>query len=154
MIYTIKAGDHECSPRKVNIGFRDDYEWNVRFDSSCIYYFPDKEDQYDVNKLVGRGYMNGDSARFGWRWWQGQLELLAYIHDNGSITKTLITKLVIGKQYKLGIYKSSDIYRFEANGVVIPIHKSRNRIISYPMYPYFGGTQAAPHEIKIEITAL
>lgn len=153
MIYTIREGHHSCSPRPWGIGFDSHYSKIVKFNSSAMYYFDSKEDQFDINKLWGRGFMNGDSARFGWRWWEGKIDILAYVHDGSLVTKDRLIKSVhVNQEYRLDLYINKNSYTFKIDGKDdTGVLKHHNRHASYPMDFWFGGTQVAPQDITVEL---
>jgi hypothetical protein len=68
----------------------------AKFDSTAIYpaVITDYNHAYDANKLWGfsEGFNNQyNSARIGWRWLNGQLQLLAYVYVKGTLLRDPIS---------------------------------------------------------------
>lgn len=161
MIFRIPRGKHRARP--LRFGFW----WNkksitrdVIFTESCRYDLRN-DDQFDINKLYGIGYLPGghhkDSARFGWRYWtdRGEIELSAYCYINGQRVIKHICFCGIGKTYRLQLRLLHSAYFFiclsdEFNETVDVPYTHRKKI-GYRLGAYFGGNQKAPHEIKIEL---
>ena len=132
-------------------------KFSVVFDSSCIYNTAKGANSSDVNKLYGFSDCNTqhhvNSARFGWRWTGRELEILAYCYvDSVRQIKPLGT-ISIGKPAEMSISVEPESYVFELNGsaALMPRHCSGEYAEGYQLYPYFGGDETAPHEIRIRI---
>lgn len=152
-IFTIKSGDHKSSA-SLEYTNKKKFNFKVTFDSSCIYKTSDPINQWDVNKLIGvsdGGLHQKNSARFGWRWVDGKLELLAFTHYNGDFFFEKITELEIGKEYDC-VLTIGDKYTFISNGSIVTMdrYKNNNRR-NYYLWPYFGGDEASPQDITIKI---
>lgn len=156
-VFKIDKGGHSSSSalewtRKANISF------SVSFDSTAIYESVDPINQYDVNKLFGvsdGGLHVRNSARFGWRWLDGKLELLAFTHLNGQFHFEKICDAEIGKEYQCSI-ELGDSYRFScySGGECKSLEMERwepAKGSRYYLWPYFGGDEVAPHDIYIKI---
>ena len=152
-IFTIKSGDHKSSS-SLEYTNRNQFNFKVTFDSSCIYKTSDPINQWDVNKLIGvsdGGLHQKNSARFGWRWVDNKLELMAYTHYNGNFYFDKVTDLEIGKEYDCILIMADD-YTFICNGQTTHIKRWRNdKSNNYYLWPYFGGDETAPHDIKIKL---
>ncbi|MDB5206261.1 MAG: hypothetical protein JWR72_1336 [Flavisolibacter sp.] len=132
-------------------------KFRVKFDSSAIYQTTDPENQYDINKLYGFAD-NGEqhhlySARFGWRWSDGALRLFAYTYNNGVRDSKELGVVTIGKEVDCSIKVGAEIYTFLVDGKIetMPRLSSTSTAKGYQLYPYFGGDEVAPHEVKIWI---
>ena len=131
----------------------------VEFDGSCRYELP-KEDQEDINKLFGfsLGFNHHkDSARFGWFYKKDQIHLYSYTYSNSKRSYEFITKLELNKIYSLSIFSFNNEFEFSVSygGELIAIKKVKNNkpfSIGYKLWPYFGGNNPAPHDIKISLT--
>jgi hypothetical protein len=127
------------------------------FDSSCIYSTSKASNSGDVNKLYGFSDGNTphheNSARFGWVWNGQALEIYAYCYSNSIRQIKLLGTVAIGKQVDMSIRLNAAQYIFDLNGK----SESMDRNISsefadgYQLYPYFGGDEVAPHQIRILI---
>ncbi|MFH0867381.1 MAG: hypothetical protein V1904_14405 [Bacteroidota bacterium] len=130
----------------------------MKFDSSAVYETSDSLNQCDINKLYGftdcGSAIHENSARFGWRWMKGQLELHAYCYSDGIVRKQLLTNVKIGEEIYCMIKISQSSYFFQVNELpvdTIPRGCSCDSLSKFRCFPYFGGTETAPHDIKIKI---
>lgn len=137
----------------------DRVKFDVVFDSTAIYKTVDPVNQYDVNKLFGvsdGGLHVRNSARFGWRWVDNKLELMAFTHLNGVFHFDKICNVEIGKEYTCCITLGED-YLFECSdgSNIHSLHMTRWHPnvegSRYYLWPYFGGDETAPHEITIKL---
>lgn len=130
----------------------------VRFDSSAIYTTADPENQYDINKLYGFSDNNGQhhlfSARIGWRWSDGALRLFAYTYNNGIRNEKELATVAIGKEHHCAIQVADSFYIFFVNEKILsmPRLSATSTAKGYQLYPYFGGDEVAPHEVRIWIS--
>ena len=135
--YVIRKGKHNVKRfpkilwniRAINLCFR--------FDSSAIYKTQNPLNQNDWNKLFGfsRGYHHHNSIRLAWRWNPKieKIELAKYMYKKGSRSYEIIGATDINQ---------SKTVKLEFNEG-IPL--------CYLLYPFFGGDETAPHDIRIEI---
>lgn len=115
-----------------------------------------------VNKALGftdcgsDEYIDANSARFGWRWYKGKMELFALTVVDNIETFSKITDIQTGRNYLCGIEILADsAYRFTLDAKQVLLAKrgcdnldAERRI----MYPYFGDdTIVAPKEIVIMV---
>lgn len=158
--YIIKKGDNYCSPNPVVFITKGQIKFNAIFDSSCIYSTVNPGNQADINKLYGFSDCNSqhliNSARIGWRWYNNELQLLAFVHKDGVIQPDLIiTALPIGTVANCRITCKPTVYEFEVNGHIVQAPRGcSGSYTRYRLYPYFGGDETAPHDIKILIQNL
>lgn len=157
--YTIPAGSHYCNGNSYRAVETASQFFTVRFDSSAIYQSADPVNQYDINKLWGFSDNNGDhhaySARFSWRWSEGALRLFGYVYNNGSMQEQELTTIPIGAEVRCGIQVEAKTYRFVVNGQSWTLPRQATTALGkgYQLYPYFGGDEPAPHEVRIWIKA-
>ncbi|MFC6999613.1 hypothetical protein [Rufibacter roseus] len=153
--YTIKSGAHETTnpfkPLKTN-----KIKFSVKFDKTAKYSTKDPNNQADINKLYGMADCNSfhhtNSARFGWRWYQGKLELHAYSYANGVNSSKLVSAVDLDKWYTCEIKLEDNKYVFQVgNQKVEQPRGCDGEGVGYQLYPYFGGDETAPHEINILI---
>lgn len=129
----------------------------VKFDNSAMYQTVDPGNQGDINKLYGFSDNNQDhhvnSARIGWRWYNNQLQLFAYVYNNSVHSDKLITTVPLNQDVNASIKVVGNIYEFNVNGsiVTMPRASATTLGVGYWLYPYFGGDEIAPHNIKILI---
>jgi len=154
--YTIKKGHHRSTSemdflRTGNLVFK------CKFDESAVYTSIDPVNQYDINKLYGfsecSDHHQKNSARFGWRWLNGKLEILAYVYNDGNFSSQKIGDVEIGEVYDYSIIILEEQYAFRLNNtqIYMPRTNDCNVGLYYKLYPYFGGDEKAPHDIRIYI---
>ncbi len=159
-LFTIHEGDHYSTPKVVRVFRGDRMDLSVGFDESARYDFgPNQPDQADTNKLYGfsdcrSGHMT-NSARFGWRYFEGQLQIMAFTHKNGVFSSKYITSIEPNQTYQASISLSADHerYVYEFNGVTTEMERGCDDRVAfgYHVYPYFGGNQTAPHDVRIRV---
>lgn len=173
-LYTIEAGHHFSNEsRVVNVKGKS-LRFKVRFDQSAIYSLgrnPDGsqvENQWDINKLYGfsEGWDNQrQSARFGWAYVDSALRLYGYVHDTHKLAfqtevhSVELGKIEIDKTYDCEVAigePAENIYKFTLQGITKTLPRSIQapEIQGFLQYPYFGGDELAPHQIRIWITQL
>ncbi len=158
--YTINKGAHGSTP-KVELLQSKELNFKAIFNESAIYTSSIPENQHDINKLLGFSDCNTqhhqNSARIGWRWLDGKLEIFAYCYVNGErITQYLgETALHEARTYSIVITKEQYVFEMEGyDQVVIPRSNVCDSGVFYMLFPYFGGDEKAPHDIDIGILRL
>jgi hypothetical protein len=163
--YTIRRGAHECEQRTVKLVSGTSMNFIAKFDSTGIYpaVINDYNHAYDINKLWGfsEGWNNHyNSARIGWRWLNGQLQLFAYVYVKGKLLRDsvsydppFIKSIAIGEEIHCSISISSNSYVFTVDSVVLKTDRgsSTSKYNGYQQFPYFGGQLTAPHLVSIYI---
>ena len=155
--YTIQAGNHSCDQSSFKSVSGTTMSFVAKFDASCIYTSIDPVNQWDINKLWGFNeslLSTANSARVGWNWRDGALRLRPYTHVNGIASMDSPEVIVpIGAEVPCSITIQGSNYIFNINGTVInmPRGLSTTKFSGYQLYPYFGGDETAPHEIRIYI---
>lgn len=167
-VYKVKEGGHFGWPFPFNrigtnpYGMRVFGRW-VIFDDTAEYDLGD-EDQKDWNKLLGMRFHLCDnhknSIMCGWRWNKNLrvIELNLYYHMNGKryMTDTLAT---VKPGETIAVFFTQDEVhantrlhiQFE-NGEVIrspEIEYDRYERSAWEIRHYFGGNEAAPHDVTI-----
>jgi hypothetical protein len=159
--YTIREGEHYCDQNFPKWIRGTEMAFAVRFNTSAVYTLPPGE-QDDINKLWGfsEGSSNHyNSARFGWRWKDGQLQLLPYIYIAGELWRPAEWELPVlatapfGENVLCSIRVAYDKYIFTVNGQSwsFPRGLRTSGYAGYQQYPYFGGDYPAPHLVTILI---
>ncbi|MFZ9955482.1 MAG: hypothetical protein ACO3E1_05105 [Flavobacteriales bacterium] len=156
--FVIEKGSHE-SEHAIGEAINDSLlEFKVIFDSSAVYQELGDENTEDVNKLYGMsdcGIMHHmNSARVGWRWLHGNLELFAYSYNNGKREMKKIGSFSINTELKCTIACAKGKYIFKVNGQQAETKRTCTNDEHYLLYPYFGGNETAPHRIKIKIARI
>jgi len=163
--FTIKQGAHYCDQNTLSHVSGTTMNFVAKFDSTAISpaVITDYNHAYDVNKLWGfsEGFSNQyNSARIGWRWLNGQLQLFAYVYVKGTLLRDpisydppFIKSVKIGSEVNCSIAVSGSKYIFTVDGVVVQTARgtTSGTYSGYQQYPYFGGTLTAPHLINIYI---
>jgi len=154
--YTIPAGKH-YSTYKVELLQNDILSFQTKFDETAEYTSKIPVNQWDTNKLFGFADCNSfhhvHSARFGWRWLDGKIDIIAYCYVSGERIIEVIgsTQPGIVNNYEIQLLDS--LYRFKFDDTVLDIqrHKPCDLGEYYLLFPYFGGDETAPHDVNIYI---
>lgn len=158
--YRIPAGAHYATESSYTVLNLTAMRFRARFDSSAVYQTQERQNQGDLNKLYGMadcGSMHQkNSARFGWRWYEGALEIWAYAYINGDRKMSFIkaVQLNTSSSYELQFTDSTYNFTVDETTVSFPRNCSEKQARGYKLYPYFGGDETAPHEIRIHIQEL
>lgn len=163
--YIIKEGGHYSNHLpKLYLGLKKNFKLKVQFTESCKYNLGN-DNQLDVNKLFGVsfGYHQLNSIRLGWNYdiITDNINLYAYIYMNGIQLTYYIAPLTINTIWniELGFVEKSGMFwvHVEPYGVYDQnIYKEfyysfPNIKLGYYLFPYFGGDEVAPHDIKINM---
>lgn len=157
--YTLKKGKHDSifPLPKFHTGV---YVYNVSFvfNSNC-WYNTNIKDGTDLNKLCGFTYwrIHKNSIRLAWRpsKTKGFIEIHSYVYHNGVRATKHICDIHTDKLYKASISINSlyGIINITADLIhynqIIEL-KYKNRWGAF-CFPYFGGDNKAPHEMKIDM---
>jgi hypothetical protein len=154
--YIIPKDEHFCiqnTPTKVA---EDSLAFELFFDSTAKYKTVDNANQADINKLFGFSDCSSlhqvNSARFGWRYYKNNLELLAYCYDNKTRAFKSIGIIDTYKKHTCAIVAKGHQYIFYLNHFpVVTMPRGCTEGLQYRLFPYFGGDEAAPHDINIWI---
>jgi hypothetical protein len=156
----IAKGAHSSDKNSYRPVNTSEMKFTVRFDSSAIYQTVTPVNQLDINKLYGFADNNQEhhlnSARIGWRWYNNALQLFAYVYNDGVEKDKMITAVPLGQDISCSIKVSGNQYILTANGVQATMSRTATTetAIGYQLYPYFGGDEVAPQDIRIRITDL
>lgn len=150
--YKIKEGKHSSGTHVMPFT-GNALEFDAIFDQSAIYKI-EPANQTDINKLLGFSDCNSmhheNSARFGWNW-TDSLNIYAYCYSSGKVNHKYITSINLNKVYRYSIYKTSSRYLFCLDGKSVWMERNNKEGSGYVLFPYFGGTELAPHDIKIKL---
>lgn len=156
-IFTINAGEHSSIMRSeafVGSGI----EVTALFDDSAEYTLAIAHNQADINKLVGFSdcgqHHQSESARFGWRWYENELQILAYSYNEGNLSFKLMGAIALNQEVNLTINIEAEQYLFMGDGletVTLPRTANCEAGDNYWLWPYFGGDELAPHTIKVRL---
>jgi hypothetical protein len=158
--YTIREGQQYCDGNGYVPVSYSELKFTARFDSSAIYTTIDPGNQDDINKLYGFSDNNTDhhqfSARFGWRWSNSSLRLFGYVYNNGSWVAKELGVVAIGADNSCSIKVTPTQYIFTLNSAIdsLPRLSTTATGSGYKLFPYFGGNEVAPHDVRIWIHEL
>ena len=130
-------------------------EFRFRLHADCAYAM-EGEDRYDWNKLYGFSQLvhQRNSLRVGWRARpDGQYETALYCHRAGVISAHLIPEKLSYDTWRraaLTIEAGEYVY-YDDLGNRVAIGCMTDCRAGYMLFPWFGGTQTAPHEMHIDI---
>tara|TARA_R100001463_G_scaffold28613_4_gene65564 strand:- start:1826 stop:2431 length:606 start_codon:yes stop_codon:yes gene_type:complete len=134
--YTIKKGNHYSGKRFRPFFKKRKLIVNIAFHKGCRYKGSDQLNE-QINKAVGFGELNHhkNSTRLGWRYnsFNDNIDLFNYEYINGKRTIIYNKTVEFDKHYKV-ILASSKPYWFGKY-----------------LFPYFGGKEPAPHNVKISV---
>jgi len=156
-IFTINTGEHSAINRSevfdgqgINI--------TVMFDESAEYTLENSGNQGDINKLVGFSdcgqHHQSESARFGWRWYEDELQILAYVYREGNRSYELMGAVPINQEINLSISIEGGQYLFtgtDLQSAAIDRTGQCEAGENYWLWPYFGGDEPAPHTVRIQL---
>ncbi|KYG77455.1 hypothetical protein [Roseivirga spongicola] len=164
-VYLIKEGKHESSiensanPKGLRTLKSETLNLTVRFDESVRYNLGNKNQQ-DINKLFGFADCNSlhheNSARFGWNYnpETDQVDIFTYVYQKKKRLYQQIGSMEIGTAVDMSISLEDHQYRFlfEDQSVVVERGAACDTGVYYLLYPYFGGDEVAPQDIRLYIT--
>lgn len=156
-LYIIKEGEHE-SNRDIKSFNSNMLSFQAQFDETAKYKTKSEANQADINKLMGFSDCNShhheNSARFGWRWYNNQLEIHAYCYVNGDRISEFVGAVNLDQMndYKIEIVENKYIFTIN-NTSRVEINKNPNckSSTNYMLFPYFGGDEPAPHDINVTV---
>mgnify|MGYP005756713425 CR=1 FL=1 len=159
VVYVIPKGAHASSNSSFKLVNTQKLRFEVTFDSSAVYTSAKPENQFDINKLYGLSdcstHHQVNSARFGWRWNSNRLELHAYTYQGGSRKSEFLAVAALGKPLVCELLLENGKYTFKAGEKQVTLPRGCNgNTDAYQLYPYFGGDEVAPHDIRISIREL
>lgn len=155
--FVIEKGSHGNFGRIQSL-VSDETHFRAIFNETAIYTSGTAENQHDANKLLGFSDCNSHhhqhSARFGWRWLNDQLEIVAYCYNSGKRIIEYVGAVELNEMNDYYITLTENSYEFRLNNgpvVSIPRIKPCDRGFYYMLWPYFGGDEVAPHNIEIKV---
>jgi len=155
--YLIKAGKNYCEGNSYPPTSLKSLKFKVIFDSSCVYTNVDPVNQADINKLYGFADSNVfhqiNSARFGWNWMNGVMHIHAYCYVSTVRMYKELGTVPLNREVDCAIDVLPGRYIFTLNGKRDTMLRSSQDTVAvgYKLYPYFGGDETAPHDVRIKI---
>ena len=156
-LFTIRAGQHSSISR--NEAFTGSgIDITAAFDETAIYTLEETKDQADINKLIGFSdctqHHQSESARIGWRWFNNELQILAYAYLEGDLNFELMGAIPLNSEIDMSIRATSNVYEFSGSGLqTVTLQRTSDCEAgeNYWLWPYFGGDQVAPNDVNIKI---
>lgn len=164
--YYIEKGKHSAKGLHFGLTFKNEIKFRACFDKSCLYDL-ESNDNYDINKLFGFSttwFHHKQSARVGWRCLNGEkIQLVTYSYNKSqrSITESdILGEISPNEWFECEIIDIEHSYVFKlkigfGDGKRIITAKDIKEkdwfLFHYLLFPYFGGNQPAPHDMKIFI---
>jgi len=159
--FTIKKGEHYSTPRLVETLQSSKLVFEARFDESARYDFGDVALQSNKNKLLGFSDCNSahheNSARFTWQWFNDRLEIFAYCYVNKVRVEEFIGVVPLNEFIRYEIERTKEHYIFRLNNqdpVFIQRGSTCEVGVYYKLWPYFGGSIPAPHDVRIDVKTM
>ena len=154
--YLIQSGHHYSTKTSFQKAELKNLNFRFMFDSTAIYKTKDPANQGDINKLYGLSdcgdFHHQNSARFGWRWYNNALEIWAYAYHDGKRKYQFLQTIAIKKFYDGRISFENGKYIFQLDDTQCNLTRSCDSLAyGYKLYPYFGGDETAPNDIRIYI---
>lgn len=158
--YVIRKGEHYADNNTFQPVEYEELKFIAKFDNSSVYQTTDPANQEDVNKLFGFSDNNQQhhqySARIGWSWVRNALRLYAYVYNDGHLHVKEISSVDINKEISCSIKVEPNKYIVTVGNKTVELFRKSvtTKGVGYKLYPYFGGDETAPHEIRILIKEL
>lgn len=137
---------------------RDSIFFNVKFSSTCLFSLRNDND-YDINKLYGFsfGLHSQNSVRLGWvpDFGSKQIKIYYYHYNLGQVYYGEITRVPVNEFFICNIQVFEDRVKYQVKSEVVekkfvkPIFP-----LGYKLFPYFGGNNTAPHQMRIFVDEL
>lgn len=156
--FHIEKGKHYSTTRLAETLQDSKLVFEAKFDHTAKYDLGDPASQSSKNKLLGFSDCNSlhhqNSARFAWQWYNNRMEIYAYCYVNGERVENFIGLVNLDEfnTYEIAITNTHYIFRLN-NGPGLSIQRGDvcDKGVFYMLWPYFGGSIPAPHDIFIEI---
>jgi len=156
--FVIRQGDHYASPKVAESLQSNKLEFEAVFNESAIYDLGDQSLQNNKNKLLGfsdcNAFHHENSARFAWQWFNGRLEIYAYCYINGERKEAYMGTVPLNEYNHYELEVTNGEYIFSLNhGSPISFERENkcDNGLYYRLWPYFGGSVPAPHDVFIDI---
>ena len=118
--FLIRQGEHYSIPRLMETTDSRSIKFKATFDESASYTLDDPSMQTNKNKLLGfsdcSSLHHENSARFGWQWFNGQLEIYAYCYVDSAWVEEFLQAIDINEENLYEITKTDEEYIFYING--------------------------------------
>ncbi|MCH8553578.1 MAG: hypothetical protein LAT76_00335 [Schleiferiaceae bacterium] len=155
--YHIDAGNHSANESNFQLFTKDTLAFKMTFDETAIYQTIDPQHQLSWSKVLGFSdcgtHHHSNSARLVWRWNENVgIELAGYVYIDGVRTWNIVDTIQVNDTVSATVYRTLNSYVIttqETKSVQFSRHCSDG--ISYWLYPYFGGQEPAPQDVRVHI---
>jgi len=145
--YTVRKGKHHSrGPRCPFIRPR-----KISFQVDSAFTVPSSEVGW--SKLFGYAdgiHHHANSIRIGLISRNGKIFTSAYWYHSGTRGWTEITEILPDITYSASIDWTSTEYIVTVDGVEVRVPRA-GKLITYPLFPYYGGRLPAPHDILFQL---
>jgi len=165
---TIPKGSHKSLTQISHLVKPGDMSRKVAFTANCAYQI-DPANQSDWNKVLGytiglfpakgKTPVHYNSIRFGWRFYNGFLEIAPYWYSKGDrhtadADNLPVAKLTLDQYYDFKIVRSGSTYTLSVNGPnsvnqTWQLSNMATATFGWSLNLYFGGNCKAPHDISV-----
>lgn len=159
--FVIPAGEHYATPRLHETFGEQNLAFKATFDGSAQYDLKDPSLQSNLNKLMGfsdcHSMHHANSARFAWRWYSDRLEIHAYCYVDSVRVMEYIGSVNLHEENRYEIRATANEYVFFIDGerkTAIDRTTDCDPGLNYMLYPYFGGSAPAPHDVRVKVELL
>lgn len=159
--FTVRQGEHYSTPKLAESLQSDRLIFKASFDETAQYDLGNEALQTNKNKLLGFADCNSqhhdNSARFAWQWFHNQLEIYSYCYANGERLEQYLGTVGIGEQNTFEIRLKDHTYEFYINSELRGVERRGTvdkKGVYYMLWPYFGGSVPAPHDVNVFIQIL
>lgn len=160
LTYRIPQGAHDATQRTFRFFGGDTLAFRFSFDSTVVYSTTDPINQADWNKLFGfsdcSSFHQSNSFRFVWRYSEEEgLEIGEYRYADGERHFSSIGTTSVGDTNFAEVVITEDMYLVNFNDEEFRFPRECSGSFGrYWLYPYFGGDETAPREIRIHVLHL
>lgn len=156
-VYTIKEGKHRSGLHFLPHFGSTRMHVQAMLSRHCWFEKRDYNDD-DLNKLAGFsfGFHHRNSLRIGWVpdfKNENVFKLFAYWYNQGSFRMEFLTVVRGGQVFDIRLDAKNQHVIVAGVAKTIPFELPRFRW-GYHLYPYFGGDNRAPHDLRIMLSDL
>lgn len=160
VVYGIDSGNHYSNQNLFQTFKADSLAFLFAFDSSAVYQTINPANQSSWNKLFGFADCNShhhtNSVRLSWRYKSGVgIELAGYYYSGAVRTWQVLATIQPADTLGAFIYTTDSTYELQVgNHQISSARGCTGQPAGYLLYPYFGGTEPAPQNIRIFVQHL
>lgn len=147
MVFRIKEGSHR------SVWFpRITFKKSVNFCFKFLTAIPESEYTNKIYGLIDGIFPHKNSIRLGFRKEKSKLLLCAIVYNDGVRTITTLREINENYLYVCGISKCKDSYSISVDFEIFTFPRTSDfNLFSFKLFPYWGGTETASKEFKIDL---